>query len=177
MANVSWGQNAAPWFINWMLWEWKSDDENKHAASQYSQKRVCHAVCEHSWTWLRTAVPPGMPMRGINGIWVLGLFEACVRPRSLMFTPALGQTDLRFLIVLLSWIVNFGQDQNERCFIISCKVLSDSTDGFMVSLMKDPWLCKNLSWLEVSCCWDGLGGFISSFKFKLPQNRFSRHFL
>jgi len=26
--------------------------------------------------WLRAAVPPQVPMRGINGIWVLGLFEA-----------------------------------------------------------------------------------------------------
>lgn len=109
------------------------------------------------------------------GCW--DYLKPCVRPQYLTFTPPLGQTDPHFLTVLLSWIVNFGQDRNERCFTISCEVLSDSSDGSMVSLMKDPWLCKNLSWLEASCCWDDLGGFISSFKFKLPQNKFSRHFL
>lgn len=143
-----------------------------------THKSVCAMQCvstaEHGWgQQFHQGCLWAAPME--YGCW--GCLRPCVCHQSLMFTPALGQTDPCFLIVLFSWIVNFGQDRNGRCFIISCKVLSDSADGFVVSLMKDPWLCKNLSWLEVSWCWDDLGGFISSFKFKLPQNKFSRHFL
>lgn len=85
-----------------------------------------------------------------GGVRVLELFEALCKTTAPYIHTRLAQPHPHFLTVLLSLIMNFGQSLHERYFIISYKVLSDSTEGFMMSLMKGPWLCKNLSWLVKS---------------------------
>lgn len=85
-----------------------------------------------------------------SGVRVLELFEALCKTTDPYIHTRLAQPQPHFLTVLLSLIMNFGQSLHERCFIIFYRVLSDSTEGFVMSLMKDPWLCKNLSWLVKS---------------------------
>lgn len=122
------------------------------ATSQCWQERLCHAAGEYGWMWLRATGPvlQGCPWGCQVGVQVLELFEDLCKTTAPCIHTRLVQPHPHFQTVSHSLIMNFGQSLHERCFIISCKVLSDSTEGFMMPLMKDPWLCKNLSWLVKS---------------------------
>lgn len=137
--------------MNLILWVWKSAAEGKHATSQRSQQHLHPAACGHSWTYLRAAgsVLQGC-LRGMS-VWSsgAGILWGSAQDHSHLHSHKTCQTSSSFSDSL-SFIMNFRHGLNERCFLISCKVLSDSTEGFIISLMKGPWLCKSLSWLVKS---------------------------
>lgn len=106
---------------------------------------------DYGWARLRAAgsLLQGCPRRVSGWSTDAGIAWGSVQEHSPLLSHKACPTSSSFSDSL-SLIMNFRQGLNERCFIISCKVLSDSTEGFMMSLMKDPWLCKNLSWLVKS---------------------------